>query len=345
MGSSTNKGNISTALLVISLLILALLIICVGSLMVASGSRSGHYENPIVAQDVIRGTIYDRNQRALAVQVPQNNLYIRTTSQNLSEIEQVLSLCLDTTPSAIESKISNSSSSLVLLSKDLSDTQVSQIKESMSKEGFLDDIFIQKTYVRTYPALFHACQIIDEVESTYDSILLPLPGYNENTTFGENIHLTIDLDVQYLLDLALSQLEELQAPDYITAFILDAKTQEILACSTTPFYDLNYKSQATKEQRQNKAFVQQMTESFILIKSITDYENTTVLSRNEGIESFYKNNENFNDENSIYRTLESSKGSYIVFIASSGARHYEGFTVLEYALSSIQEGLISQNKL
>ena len=61
MGSSTSKGNISTFMLVVSLLAILVIAVVITELMLTDGVRAGRYNNPNVASKVVRGTIYDRN--------------------------------------------------------------------------------------------------------------------------------------------------------------------------------------------------------------------------------------------------------------------------------------------
>ena len=69
-------------LLVVTLLVIALCVAILAELMVSDRVRAGKYVNPYVASQVVSGTIYDRNGRALALDVPKNNVYVKTDLQN-----------------------------------------------------------------------------------------------------------------------------------------------------------------------------------------------------------------------------------------------------------------------
>ena len=101
MGSSTSKGNISVFLLVIALLVIVVLVVLLAELMISNGVRSGKYSNPIVATHVVRGTIYDRNGRVLAMEVPQTTVLVKKDSRNIETISQILAIATDSTPGTI----------------------------------------------------------------------------------------------------------------------------------------------------------------------------------------------------------------------------------------------------
>ncbi|MCF0237413.1 MAG: hypothetical protein HUK24_02345, partial [Sphaerochaetaceae bacterium] len=119
MESSTRKGNISTFMTIIAFSAIIFLLVVVAKMMLPDGIRAGKYNNPNVARQVIKGTIFDRNGRALAMDIPQQNLYVSTSEDN-ALISEILSLYLNTTPSAIQSKLSNSRETEILIQRNLS---------------------------------------------------------------------------------------------------------------------------------------------------------------------------------------------------------------------------------
>lgn len=82
---------------------------------------------------------------------------------------------------------------------------------------------------RTYPYSNHGLSLIKETETLFKDVLSPHPGYEEATTYGENVFLTIDSDFQYLLDKAASDLKSYQYFDKAFGFIMDSATGEIMA--------------------------------------------------------------------------------------------------------------------
>ena len=64
-------------MLTIAILVILVLVGVLAELMISNGVRTGKYDNPNVATHVVRGTIYDRNGRALALEVPTTTVFVR----------------------------------------------------------------------------------------------------------------------------------------------------------------------------------------------------------------------------------------------------------------------------
>lgn len=345
MGSSTNKGNISSLLFSLTWISLLLLVIFLAHLMVGSSSKAGKYNNPVVATSVVGGTIYDRNKRALAMDVPQYDVYLDPTYSNTDLIAQVLSLHLNMSPDEIKKKIPTNSDNLILIEENIKEETVESLKEDISKNSLEATVYIRKSYKRTYPAQFHASQLINNLEILYQQQLFPQAEYNTSTTYGKDLVLTIDLDVQYLIDLAVQNIYELQSPDYVIAQIVDLSNNEILGASYYPFYDLNSTS--------NTSFMTTLVGSF--------YYEGTYVDQVKVIKDILNHNTNNKannslDESALYVSQDSSLSStiavigndsqkYLIYIGSYAPKYYVISTVLDDAVKSIKEGLISQNKL
>lgn len=162
-------------------------------------------------------------------------------------------------------------------------------------------------YSRTYPASFHACHLIQETEKLFSSYLKPIPGYNEQTTYGNDVYLTIDLDIQYVLDLAAQMVYNDQKCQSVVGFIADAQNGEILAMTNYPFFDLN---NTVNSVIQNKALV-----SFLEIG--TKKIPTKVISKIEDS----KQNVLYSSVNGEYQTFgfTSDLDSTLNLIKSSGS--------------------------
>lgn len=358
MGSSTNKGNISTAMAILSLLVLVVVVAVLADLMISNDSRAGKYINPNVASQVVRGTIYDRNGRALAMEVPKNNLYLRTKAENFDISSQLLSIYLDLTPDAIAAKTATSTTELTLIQSDISTELMDEIKAAAAKNGVSSDIVLVKEYSRTFPAAFHAAQLIEETERVFDNVLSPAPGYDQSTTYGNNVYLSVDLDIQYLLDLAVQQVYEVQQPEYCVAFILDVTNAQIVASTTYPFYDLNDSANISEGQKVNRTLVSSIVRPDIRVSDIsvvckvTDYNATTEISEYTTASDYTRDLEviksmarGIDYENSAMEKIPAEHPKYLVLVGSVGAKYYVGSAVFEYAITSIEEGLAAQNKL
>jgi cell division protein FtsI (penicillin-binding protein 3) len=148
-----------------------------------------------------------------------------------------------------------------LVKRRLSDAQYATIKELIDKRE-LQGIVLEKRYGRTYPQQFHAAQLIgftntenqglEGLELAFDKELSPYPLLADTTTYGADIQLTLDMDLQFLLDTQVVEIDNLHHGDYILGIIMGARTGEILAATTFPWYDPNSYSLSTPQERQNR---------------------------------------------------------------------------------------------
>ncbi|MBR2281005.1 MAG: hypothetical protein IJ863_00120 [Spirochaetales bacterium] len=357
MGSSTSKGNISTALLVLTLLSIAALVVGLALLMVSDGVRAGRYVNPDVASQVVRGTIYDRNGRALAMEVPENNIYVSSSDYN-DVVAQILAVHLGSTPGEILSLISKDSSS-TLVRRAVKADAIDAINADLERNGVPADVLaVRKEYTRTYPAAFHAAQLIQETESVYNKVLSPNPAYGQSTTYGNDVYLTIDLDIQYLLDLTVQQVYEMQRPEYSVAFILDIQSGDLLASTTYPFYNLNDASGISDSMKVNKTLVSSISRPDVRVSSINPISKV-VQHDTDAIVTDLKLNGDFtvdfgkvkdmvdnpDGNSSVLAKLSDDNPKYLVFIASVNPKFYQISSVLEFAITSLEQGLQAQTKL
>ena len=359
MGSSTSKGNISTFMLVIAVLAIVVIAAVVTELMLTDGVRAGRYNNPNVASKVVRGTIYDRNGRALALEITKNRLYLVPEEVTEKEIvAQVLSIHLDIAPGELLTILNTTAGpEKVLIADDVDTGTLSRINSDLERYG-LAPIATVKEYVRTYPALFHAAQLIEETEKVYDSVLSPVPGFDESITYGKDVYLELDLDIQYLLDLAVQQVYEIQSPDYAVGFVLDSATGELLACTTYPFYDLNDSSSIPEAQKVSRALVRSVNRADVRIPEVSVVDRVTVHNSSSVVSDYEADGGYTMDTDAVRMLVREQDGSsalmelipetesrYIVFLGSVNPRFYKISSVMEYALQSLEQGLASQSKL
>jgi len=211
---------------------------------------------------------------------------------------------------------------------------------------------------RTYPANFHAAQLISEVERYFDSVIAPRPGYNEAVTYGNDIYLTIDYDIQYILDLVVQDVFRKQNPAYVTAFIMDVQTARILAASNYPFYDLNQ----AHDYMENRTYLSSMMIDGTLyhptfVSRIANYQGRVVLNgedmnlKEQGFTADLPSTISLlsraNVSNSsILNTLPGNNPKYYVFIGSWNPQTgIDNKNALTDAVLDIEAGLRAQGKL
>ena len=359
MGSSTSKGNISTLLLVVTLLVIALTIAILAELMVSDRVRAGKYVNPYVASQVVRGTIYDRNGRALALDVPENDVYVKSNPQNADTISQILSLHTGKTPGEILALIRNDDQDTILVAKDIPADEASALQSDLDKAAISDDeVYVSKVYSRTYPAAFHAAQLIQDTEDAFGHVISPIPEFSQTTTYGKDVYLTIDLDIQYLLDLALQQVYEIQSPEYCVGLITDIITGDVLAATTYPFYDLNDSSLIPDQQKINRALVSSVSRSELQLMNIKPVLRVTLHDSDILAEDYQMDRPFTMDLDVIKERLNTADGrtaivssipegnpKYMIFVGSINPKFHQNSYVMDAAIKSIEQGLAAQSKI
>lgn len=260
------RKRISAFLIAISLLFVALL----ARLFFVTTIDSKKLQNlalsqwtrdlPITAE---RGKIYDKNGATLAVSFTSYDVYLRGREiKDASKVAQVLSKKLNMSYDVIYSKanITNVSEVLVKLQVD-SDTAKSIALENLS------GVFLSESIKRYYPYGNLLTQIlgyttIDNIgqagiEAYFNDILAGEDGYFlvqsdlqgkeiENSlrtyvdsTAGDNITLTIDVNIQSIVERVLEKVMQEQQAKSASCIIMDATNGEIVASSTKPSFDLN----------------------------------------------------------------------------------------------------------
>lgn len=271
MSSSSEKGNISPFLLVLSFIAILALLISFAKMMVFQNLSSGKYRDPNVAGKIVEGNIYDVNGKTLSMQVPVYNIFFdlgRMSSAELDDACNLVALYTDLKSSDIQRRCNNSKTSFFMVEDDIDQSIVDQFKTEVETAGLSSSITVEKTFKRIYPSQFHAAQIINETEKCLAFLLSPRPGYNTSTTYGKNIYLSLDMDIQYLLDVACAELYNQQKTSYVTGCIINAETGFITACTTYPYYDLN---NASDKDLTNKALLSEINGIKVkIVDKITD---------------------------------------------------------------------------
>ena len=215
---------------------------------------------PITAE---RGKIYDANGASLAVSYTTYNVYTRYKEiKDLNNVALFLAKKLNMSYNAIFEKISNSNVSEVLIKLKIEQDVAEEILQSNIK-----GIFLSENVTRYYPYGNLLTQVlgftsIDNVgqaglESYFNEILAGTDGYYmvqsdlqgkeiDNTlrtyiksTPGENVQLSIDANIQIILEQVMQKAYLEHKAKGVTGIIMKAKTGEIVAMSNKPSFDLN----------------------------------------------------------------------------------------------------------
>jgi len=245
-----------TALAAFSILVRILFLVC------ADPNRDMVvYQDPVVSLRVARGTITDRNGRIIAIETPYYGCaFMLREMTDPEKTALAVASPLGMTPEEILAKTVGRTN-YVLIKRRLSADEYETLRDIIQKKD-LEGVALEKRYGRTYPQQFHAAQMIgftntdnlgiEGVELAYENELSPYPALTSDTTFGNDIQLTLDMDLQYLLDTQAVAIDRQHHGDYVLGIIMGAKTGEILAATTFPWYDPNLYGQSSADLRQNR---------------------------------------------------------------------------------------------
>jgi cell division protein FtsI (penicillin-binding protein 3) len=260
---STKKNRFFNLTLKIITTLFVIIIVRVFFLTVIEPDNTKEYNDPQVAEEVVRGTILDANNKILAIEVPYYSCSFRV--DKISNLEEIATICSPYLEMSVEDimEIAENYQLQALIKNRINDDLVESFIQEISDRKLSDLVKIEKKNGRDYIDNFHACQTIgfvgadnmglEGIEYTMDDYLSPAPRLNEEITYGDDVQLTLDMDIQYLVDLEVQRINKNFDPESIVAIVLDAKNGDILAMTSYPWYDLNDFASSNSDERQNKA--------------------------------------------------------------------------------------------
>ncbi len=212
------------------------------------------------AQIVERGPILDRNGRILAIQTQMDSVTAwmpnvtekASTAASLGEI-------LGMDPSLILSRF-NSYTGFLYIKRKISTTESSKISDYIEK-GLLPGISLEPEYGRTYPEQNLTSHLtgfagidntgLDGIELTYDDILSPEPDSEDDIVYGNQVFLTIDLNIQYFARKLAERAYKEHNADSVMILVMDAENGDILSWVSMPDYDPNTFGMASTREKNN----------------------------------------------------------------------------------------------
>jgi cell division protein FtsI (penicillin-binding protein 3) len=215
-------------------------------IMLISPTPASRVSGP--AQIIERGPILDRNGRILAIQTQMDS--VTAWMPNVIDPEntaQLLSNALDMEINIVQNKFASYTGFLYIKRK-ISPTETKRINELIT-EGKLEGISLEPEYGRNYPEQNLTSHLsgftgidntgLDGIELTYNDVLAPKPDSNEEIIYGNQLFLTIDLNIQYFSrKLAEKAYNEYKA-DSVMILVMDAKNGDILSWVSMPDFNPN----------------------------------------------------------------------------------------------------------
>ena len=227
-----------------------------------------------------RGTIYDRNMRALAINLPVYSVYANARAMrrehDVDEVVEKLSGIFKVDPQQVRDKLDKDKYFVWMARK------VPQEIYLHVKDLKLQGIGFIKESKRFYPNQSLASHLIgfagldnnglDGLERDYDKYLKGQPGHaiilrdahSRELMFdkgyvapvdGFSVVLTIDETIQFIAERALDRMYKKYNAEGASIIVMDPRTGEILAFANRPTYNLEEASKSTPESRTDRALV------------------------------------------------------------------------------------------
>ncbi|MDR2489924.1 MAG: transpeptidase family protein [Spirochaetaceae bacterium] len=207
-----------------------------------------------------RGMIFDRNGKVLAMQTRFGHVSVwkpDIDGDGRGELYTTLGRILSIDPEEAGRRIETSNANFLYLQKHITNEKVREI-ESEIAAGKLRGIKVETVFGRVYPEQELAGSIIgivgDEnrglegIEYAYNK---ELSGsyYNGETVNGDDIVLTIDANVQYLLEDIAGRVREENKAESVILMAMDPRNGEILGSASMPGFNPNSFRETSRETR------------------------------------------------------------------------------------------------
>lgn len=218
-----------------------------------------------------RGSIYDRNGKELAINIPARTISVNPNLVRMSkvDIEQIalkITETLQVDTNDVLSKLKKASSYEVIKRK--AETDSSDALKKWVDQNKIDGIYFEADKKRYYPNNNLAAHVIgitgidnqglSGIELSEEQYLKGFPGkiisevdgkgyqipFNKGNTIdvsnGLNVVLTLDASIQYFAEKALRKtIEDFKVLNGGTAIVMDPRNGDILAMASYPDFNLN----------------------------------------------------------------------------------------------------------
>ena len=272
--------------------------------------------NHVVELEPIRGTIYDRNMRPLAMNVSVYSLYANPRRMRVEDKERAvseLSILLELDPEFLRKRLSRDKF-FVWLKRKLPQPSAEMVK-NLKIRG-LSFIRESKRFYPNGPLAAHIIgfagmdnQGLEGIELVYNerlkgeagkALILRDARHQElmlekdfiSPKDGHDVVLTIDETIQFIAEKALDEAYQKHNAKAATIIVMDVVTGEILALANRPTYNLEEVNKSSVESRTNRAvsFVYEPGSVFKIIPAAAALE-----------ENYFQESDSIFCENGEYR--------------------------------------------
>lgn len=239
-------------------------------------------KQPIFAE---RGTILDANSEVLAHNVPVDTVVADAT--RLTDVDSTVDLIskeLQLPRGEVSEKL-HTDRRYIVLKREVAKSNADSLRQQLHAKN-LRGIYFEQDATRIYPNGTMLCHVIgftdfehkgiQGVEGSLDEYLHGQDGYRyiEHNRAGQEmvlyrgqeraprngyqVHLTIDLNLQNIVENEIDAAMREFSPKKATIILMRPQTGEILAMANRPAFDLNKRSDAKPEQMKNRAICDMM---------------------------------------------------------------------------------------
>ena len=241
-----------------------------------------------VGRDIIpaeRGAIYDTQNEVLAQNVPVATVVADATLiNNAGALVPLVANRLHLPPNEVAEKIS-SHRPYIVLKREVPEADACALETAL-KSAKLRGIRCERGTVRVYPNGPMLCHVvgftdfhehgIQGVEASMNQYLRGEDGYRyiehdaqgreivlyrgleHEPRNGYQVHLTIDLHLQTIVENELDEAMREYTPEKAIIILMRPQTGEILALANRPNFDLNLRAEAKPAQMKNRAIIDMM---------------------------------------------------------------------------------------
>ncbi|MFL6500519.1 MAG: peptidoglycan D,D-transpeptidase FtsI family protein [Candidatus Udaeobacter sp.] len=241
-----------------------------------------------VHQQVIhaeRGMILDANKEVLAHNIPVETVVADATHlSDLHATVEVLNSDLDVPSEEVSEKL-NSGRRYIVIKREVAPARANALRQKL-QDGKLRGIYFEHDATRIYPNGSMLCHVIgftdfdhhgvQGVEASMEEYLhgqdgyrfieqnragkeiVPYRGQERASRDGYQVHLTVDLGLQSIVEDEIDAAMKEYSPQKATIILMRPQTGEIMAMANRPNFDLNLRSEAKPEQMKNRAIIDMM---------------------------------------------------------------------------------------
>src|SRR5437667_289042 len=232
-----------------------------------------------------RGAIFDANNEVLARNVPLETAVADATHlNNLDAIVDLVGDELKISARELAAKL-RGDRRYIVIKREVPEALAAALRERLPAGNFRG-IYFEHVATRIYPNGAMLCHVIgftdferhgvQGVEASMEEYLhgqdgyrfiehnragkeiVPYRGQERARRDGYQVHLTVDLGLQSIVEDEIDAAMKEYSPQKATIILMRPQTGEILAIANRPNFDLNLRSEAKPEQMKNRAIIDMM---------------------------------------------------------------------------------------